>query len=88
MTTMLCYETSDPDEPIVADSRLLSRREVAALFGVSPHTIYRWACEGRLPVLLTLGGRRRYPADEITRLAQGQSIPVRASLRSDRGGKQ
>jgi len=67
--------------------RLLSRREVAALFGVSPHTIYRWACEGRLPVLMTLGGRRRYPADEIARLAQGQAVPARSLPRLERGGK-
>ena len=73
---------------MVTDShRLLSRREVAELFGVSPHTIYRWACEGRLPVLLTLGGRRRYPADEIARLAQGQAIPARTGMKPDRGGK-
>ncbi|HXF83654.1 MAG TPA: helix-turn-helix domain-containing protein [bacterium] len=52
--------------------RLLSRREVAAIFGVSPHTVYRWAREGRLPSVMTLGGRRRYPAEEIYRLAQLQ----------------
>ncbi len=50
-------------------SRLLSRRQVADLFGVSPHTVYRWAKEGRLPVVMTLGGRRRYPAEEVARLA-------------------
>lgn len=54
--------------------RLLSRREVAAIFGVSPHTVYRWAREGRLPVLMTLGGRRRYPAEEIERLAAMQGF--------------
>ena len=49
--------------------RFLSRREVAALFNVSPHTVYRWAREGRLPYLLTPGGRRRYPRDAVERLA-------------------
>lgn len=62
--------------------RLMSRREVAQLFGVSPHTIYRWAREGRLPVLMTLGGRRRYPAEEILRLAQAQGFGVRPDARS------
>ncbi|HEY3247920.1 MAG TPA: helix-turn-helix domain-containing protein [bacterium] len=56
--------------------RLLSRHEVAAIFGVSPHTVYRWAREGRLPVRMTLGGRRRYPADEVERLAATQGYPV------------
>lgn len=61
--------------------RLLSRREVAAIFGVSPHTIYRWAREGRLPILMTLGGRRRYPAEEILRLAQAQGYMPRAETK-------
>jgi len=53
---------------MVADTRYLSRRAVAALFEVSPHTVYRWTREGRLPYVLTPGGRRRYPRDEIQRL--------------------
>jgi len=57
--------------------RLLSRHEVAAIFGVSPHTVYRWAREGRLPVRMTLGGRRRYPADEVERLAKMQGYVLR-----------
>jgi excisionase family DNA binding protein len=81
-------DTSDLNEPTVADARrMLSRRDVAALFGVSPHTIYRWAREGRLPVVMTLGGRRRYPADEIARLVHEQAVPAHEMLRSTRGGK-
>jgi len=61
--------------PMMPESnRLLSRREVAAIFGVSPHTVYRWAREGRLPVLMTLGGRRRYPAEEVLRLARARGL--------------
>lgn len=52
-----------------ADKRYLSRLEVAALFEVSPHTVYRWTREGRLPYVLTPGGRRRYPREELQRLA-------------------
>jgi len=52
-----------------ADKRYLSRLEVAMLFEVSPHTVYRWTREGRLPFVLTPGGRRRYPREEIQRLA-------------------
>jgi excisionase family DNA binding protein len=52
-----------------ADKRYLSRQEVAAMFEVSPHTVYRWTREGRLPYVLTPGGRRRYPREEIQRLA-------------------
>lgn len=50
--------------------RFLSRTEVASLFAVSPHTIYRWTREGRLPYVLTPGGRRRYPREDIERIAE------------------
>jgi excisionase family DNA binding protein len=32
-------------------------------------TVSRWAKEGKLPFLKTLGGHRRYPATEIRQLA-------------------
>lgn len=47
---------------------LLSRREVAIRFGVAPQTITRWANEGIIPYVRTLGGQRRYPAYEVERL--------------------
>lgn len=51
------------------EKRYLTRLDVALLFEVSPHTVYRWTREGRLPYVLTPGGRRRYPREEIERLA-------------------
>jgi excisionase family DNA binding protein len=42
--------------------------EVADLLSVSPKTVSRWAKEGRLPFMKTLGGHRRYPAAEIQEL--------------------
>jgi excisionase family DNA binding protein len=42
------------------EGSLLRPREVAALFGVRPTTIARWAREGRLAPLRTPGGHRRY----------------------------
>jgi excisionase family DNA binding protein len=42
---------------------------VAAIVRVSPKTVSRWATEGKLPFLKTLGGHRRYPAAEIHQLA-------------------
>jgi excisionase family DNA binding protein len=41
----------------------------ADLLQVSPKTMSRWAKEGKLPFLKTLGGHRRYPAAEIRQLA-------------------
>src|SRR4029453_3687138 len=45
--------------------------EVADILHVSPKTVSRWAKEGKLPFLKTLGGHRRYPEAEIRKLAEG-----------------
>jgi excisionase family DNA binding protein len=47
----------------------LRTAEVADILCVSPKTVSRWAKEGKLPFLKTLGGHRRYPAAEIRQLA-------------------
>ena len=54
-----------PDLP-----RYLHPAEVADILHVSPKTVSRWAKEGKLPFLRTLGGHRRYPAAEIRQLAE------------------
>ncbi len=48
--------------------RYLRTAEVAHLLQVSPKTVARWAKEGRLPYLATLGGHRRFPASVIDEL--------------------
>jgi excisionase family DNA binding protein len=53
-----------PDLP-----RYLHPAEVADLLHVSPKTVSRWAKEGKLPFLKTLGGHRRYPEAKIRQLA-------------------
>ncbi len=47
----------------------LRTAEVADILHVSPKTVSRWAKEGKLPFLKTLGGHRRYPESEIRQLA-------------------
>jgi excisionase family DNA binding protein len=49
----------------------LRAAEAADILHVSPKTVSRWATEGRLPFLKTLGGHRRYPEAEIRALADG-----------------
>jgi excisionase family DNA binding protein len=44
--------------------------EVADLLSVSPKTVTRWAKEGKLPFMKTLGGHHRYPEAEIRELAE------------------
>jgi excisionase family DNA binding protein len=47
----------------------LRTAEVADILYVSPKTGSRWAKEGQLPFLKTLGGHRRYSAAQIRQLA-------------------
>ena len=49
--------------------RYLRSAEVADILHVAPKTFSRWAKEGKLPFLKTLGGHRRYPEAEIRELA-------------------
>jgi excisionase family DNA binding protein len=46
----------------------LRTAEVADLLYVSPKTVSRWAKEGKLPFMRTLGGHRRYPEAKILEL--------------------
>ena len=49
--------------------------QVAGMLQVTTKTVGRWAEDGKLPFRRTLGGHRRYPAQEIRELAaslQGQ----------------
>ena len=54
---------------VTAAPRYLRAAEVADILHVSPKTVSRWAKEGKLAFLKTLGGHRRYPAAEIRQLA-------------------
>ena len=57
----------------------LRAAEVADLLHVSPKTVSRWAKEGKLPFLKTLGGHRRYPAVEIRQLIDELQVEPTAS---------
>ena len=46
----------------------LRTAEVADILHVSPKTVSRWAKEGKLPFMKTLGGHRRFPEAEIREL--------------------
>jgi excisionase family DNA binding protein len=64
--------------PTSTEPRYLRTAQVADLLHVSPKTVSRWAQEGRLPYLRTLGGHRRYPDAEIRALVETLSEPSRA----------
>ncbi len=46
----------------------LTPAEVAALFRVDPKTVTRWARQGRLACIRTLGGHRRYDEAQVRAL--------------------
>jgi len=65
-----CAVAAQPSGKAASDlPRYLHTAEVADILHVSPKTVSRWAKEGKLPFLKTLGGHRRYPAAEIRQLA-------------------
>lgn len=47
---------------------LMTPREVAQAFRVDPKTVTRWANEGRLTSVRTLGGHRRFSEAEVRAL--------------------
>lgn len=52
------------------DDVYIRTAEAAKILRVSPKTVSRWAKEGKIPHVLTLGGHRRFPADAIHALAK------------------
>jgi excisionase family DNA binding protein len=56
--------------------RLLTPAEVAAMFRVDPKTVTRWARDGRLTAVRTLGGHRRYREAEVFSLLRKANANV------------
>jgi excisionase family DNA binding protein len=48
-----------------APSDLLTPGDVAKRFGVGLSTVARWADEGRLPAVRTVGGHRRFRRHDV-----------------------
>lgn len=51
------------------DEKYLSAGQAAAILGVSPKTVSRWADMGHLPCIVTLGGHRRFDRSVIREVA-------------------
>jgi excisionase family DNA binding protein len=61
----------------MSENELLTPAEVAAMFRVNPKTVTRWARAGKISAVRTLGGHRRFRADEIRRfLEEAQDLQV------------
>ena len=57
--------------PMPAAELLLTPGEVAGMFRVDPKTVTRWARDGKLTSIRTLGGHRRYREAEVRGLLTG-----------------
>lgn len=70
----------EPSEP---EGELLFPQEVAALFRVDTKTVTRWADSGRLTVIRTLGGHRRFFKAEVMALREGRQVPPERAICPD-----
>jgi excisionase family DNA binding protein len=53
--------------------KLLTPGEVAELFKVNPKTVTRWARAGKITAIRTIGGHRRFRADEVRAFLDGDA---------------
>jgi excisionase family DNA binding protein len=51
------------------NDRYLTSSEAARALHVSPKTVSRWAKEGRIACIVTLGGHRRFHHDDVAAAA-------------------
>ena len=51
----------------------LTASQAAAYFHVNAKTIGRWAKEGKLPFLATMGGHRRFDPEELAKLVEANT---------------
>lgn len=58
---------------------LLTPSEVAEMFRVNPKTVSRWARAGKLTALRTIGGHRRFRAEDVHRALADDRDPLDAT---------
>jgi len=69
--------TLNAEEDDMAE-KLLTPGEVAELFKVNPKTVTRWARAGKISAIRTIGGHRRFRADEVRAFLDGELYEVRS----------
>lgn len=57
-----------------SDEPYITTGEAAKILRVSPKTVARWAKDGRLPHIVTLGGHRRFPRSAVDEVARRTTI--------------
>ena len=59
----------------VDDSHYIRTAEAAQILRVSTKTVSRWAKDGKIPHVLTLGGHCRFPENAVHELARRLGLP-------------
>ncbi len=54
----------------VEETEYLTPGQVARVLHVSPKTVSRWANQGLVPCLVTLGGHRRFRRKDVEKIAR------------------
>lgn len=65
--------------PMTTEREYLTPGEVARALHVSPKTIIRWANDGLIPCVMTLGGHRRFLRKDIDEVVARLEAGVRTS---------
>ena len=71
-TLRIVKNVVEAPEREMSGTQFLTRSEVSKLLGVSPNTVTRWAREGRLACLVTLGGHHRFDREVVEQLRKQQ----------------
>ena len=67
------------DEPEV---EYLTPGQVSRMLHVSPKTVNRWADQGRIGCIVTLGGHRRFARDDVELVVEAMAARGTASPRT------
>ena len=71
-TLSIMKSAVETPEAEMSGTQYLTRSEVSKMLGVSPNTVTRWAREGRLACLVTLGGHHRFDREVVEQLRKQQ----------------
>jgi excisionase family DNA binding protein len=63
------------DPALAGKGSLLTPGEAARLFGVDRRTITRWGDQGKLSVVRTIAGQRRFREHEVEQALRGATRP-------------
>jgi excisionase family DNA binding protein len=70
-----------PGTAAATDGATVTLGEAAEALGISTSTVRRWADTGRIQVVRTSGGHRRFPASELRRLNAEAATATRPEIR-------